>query len=43
METVTKLITQLQSKCIPKVKFWVQQWVKDHIVDECPEEDSDLF
>ena len=31
---VTKLIIYLQSKCILEVKFWVQQWVRDHIIDE---------
>ena len=43
METISKLFTQLQNKCVPEVKTWIQQWVKDHIIDECPEEDADLF
>ena len=43
METILKLFTQLKTKCVPKVKIWVQQWVKKHIIDECPEEDADLF
>ena len=39
---ITKLITYLQNKCIPEVKFWVQQWVKDHIIDEVDKNDPNF-
>tara|TARA_R100001015_G_C4557123_1_gene117733 strand:- start:171 stop:293 length:123 start_codon:yes stop_codon:yes gene_type:complete len=39
---ITKLTTYLQSKCIPEVKFWVQQWVRDHIVDDLDPDDPDF-
>ena len=39
---VTKLITYLQSKSI-KTKLWVQQWVKDHIIDEVDPDDPDFY
>ena len=35
MEMILKLFTQLQNK--------LNQFIKDHIIDECPEDDSDLF
>ena len=35
METITKLFTSLQSK--------IKQFIKDHIIDECPEEYDDIF
>ena len=35
METILKLFTLLQSK--------IKQFIKDHIIDECPEEYDDIF
>jgi len=42
LEITMKLIIYLQSKCIPKVKFWVQQWVIDNIIDEVDPDDSNF-
>ena len=39
---ITKLITYLQNKCVPEVKFWIQQWVKDHIIDKVDNEDPNF-
>ena len=39
---ISKLITQLQNKCVPEVKEWVRQWVKDHIIDEVDPDDPDF-
>ena len=35
METISKLFTSLQSK--------IKQFIKDHIIDKCPEEYDDIF
>ena len=35
METISKLFTSLQSK--------IKQFIKNHIIDECPEEYDDIF
>ena len=35
MEMILKLFTLLQSK--------IKQFIKDHIIDECPEEYDDIF
>jgi len=37
---ITKLIIYLRSKCILKIKFRIQQWIKKHIIDEV--DDNDL-
>jgi len=38
---VTKLITYLQDKSIT-TKLWIQQWVKDHIIDEVDPDDMNF-
>ena len=35
MEMILKLFTTLQSK--------IKQFIKNHIIDECPEEYDDIF
>ena len=35
MEMISKLFTSLQSK--------IKQFIKNHIIDECPEEYDDIF
>ena len=35
METILKLFTSLQNK--------IKQFIKDHIIDKCPEEYDDIF
>ena len=35
MEMILKLFTLLQSK--------IKQFIKDHIIDECPKEYDDIF
>ena len=35
METISKLFTLLQSK--------IKQFIKNHIIDECPEEYDNIF
>ena len=35
METISKLFTLLQSK--------IKQFIKNHIIDECPKEYDDIF
>ena len=35
METISKLFTSLQNK--------IKQFIKNHIVDKCPEEYDDIF
>ena len=35
METILKLFTTLQSK--------IKQFIKNHIIDECPKEYDDIF
>ena len=35
METISKLFTLLQSK--------IKQFIKNHIIDKCPEEYDDIF
>ena len=39
---ITKLITYLQNKCVPEVKFWIQQWIRDHIIDEIEPDDPNF-
>ena len=35
MEIISKLFTSLQNK--------IKQFIKNHIIDECPEEYDDIF
>ena len=35
METILKLFTSLQNR--------IKQFIKDHIIDKCPEEYDDIF
>ena len=35
MEMISKLFTSLQSK--------IKQFIKNHIIDECPKRDNDIF
>ena len=35
METISKLLITLQNK--------IKQFIKDHIIDKCPEEYDDIF
>ena len=39
---ITKLITYLQNKGVPEVKFWIHQWIREHIIDEIDPDDPNF-